>query len=127
MGYRLNVAKKYVIEYADIEAFNWKILEFHALLSACGAQYTGEENDLSFEVMKEDWEMMIDKISSLDSLEDEEEKKLRGRPATGVNTVDVHYKMASDLFNALPSTVKRNTYINDAVREKMTKDGYIGK
>ena len=32
MGYRLNVAKKYVIEYADIEAFNWKILEFHALL-----------------------------------------------------------------------------------------------
>ena len=75
MGYRLNVAKKYVIEYADIEAFNWKILEFHALLSACGAQYTGEENDLSFEVMKEDWEMMIDKISSLDSLEDEEEKE----------------------------------------------------
>ena len=44
----------------------------------------------------------------------EEEKKLRGRPATGVNTVDVHYKMASDLFNALPPTVKRNTYINDA-------------
>ena len=57
----------------------------------------------------------------------EEEKKLRGRPATGVNTVDVHDKMASDLFNALPPTVKRNTYINDAVREKMTKDGYIGK
>ena len=57
----------------------------------------------------------------------EEEKKLRGRPATGVNTVDVHYKMASDLFNALPPTVKRNTYINEAVREKMTKDGYIAK
>ena len=57
----------------------------------------------------------------------EEEKKMRGRPATGVNTVDVHYKMASDLFNALPSTVKRNTYINDAVREKMKKDGYIDK
>lgn len=57
----------------------------------------------------------------------EEGKKLRGRPATGVNTVDVHYKMASDLFNALPSTVKRNTYINDAVREKMAKDGYIKK
>lgn len=75
MGYRLNVAKKYIIEYADIEAFNWKILEFHALLSACGAQYTGEENDLRFEVMKEHWEMMIDKISSLDSLEDEEEKE----------------------------------------------------
>lgn len=74
MGYRLNVAKKYVIEYADIEAFNWKILEFHALLSACGVQFTGEENGLNFEVMKEDWEMMIDKIISLDSLEDEDEK-----------------------------------------------------
>ena len=74
MGYRLNVAKKYVIEYADIEAFNWKILEFHNLLSACGAQYTGEVNDLNFEVMKEDWEMMIGKISSLDSREDDEEK-----------------------------------------------------
>ncbi len=57
----------------------------------------------------------------------EEEKKLRGRPATGVNTVDVHYKMSSDLFNALPPTVKRNRYINDAVREKMKKDGYISE
>ena len=74
MGYRLHVAKKYIVEYADTEAFNWKILEFHNLLSACGAQYTGETDDYSFEVTKEDWEMMIDKISSLDSLEDEEEK-----------------------------------------------------
>ena len=41
MGYRLHVAKKYVVEYADTEAFNWKIFEFHNLLSACGAQYTG--------------------------------------------------------------------------------------
>jgi hypothetical protein len=55
----------------------------------------------------------------------EEEKKRRGRPSTGVNTVDVHYKMASDLFSALPSDIKRNTYINDAVRAKMKEDGYI--
>lgn len=54
-----------------------------------------------------------------------EEKKRRGRPSTGVNTVDVHYKMASDLFNAMPSDIKRNTYINDAVRAKMKEDGYI--
>ena len=73
MGYRLNVAKKYVVEYADVEAFNWKILEFHNLLSACGAQYTGDVDDYNFEVTKEDWKMMIDKISSLDSLEDVEE------------------------------------------------------
>lgn len=54
-----------------------------------------------------------------------EEKKRRGRPSTGVTTVDIHYKMASDLFSALPSDVKRNTYINDAVRAKMKEDGYI--
>ena len=54
-----------------------------------------------------------------------EEKKRRGRPSTGVNTVDIHYKMSSDLFNALPSDIKRNTYINDAVRAKMKKDGYL--
>ena len=55
----------------------------------------------------------------------EEEKKRRGRPSTGVNTVDIHYKMSSDLFNALPSDIKRNTYINDAVRAKMKEDGYL--
>ena len=74
MGYRLHVAKKYVVEYADTEAFNWKIHEFHNLLSACGVQYTGETDDYSFEVTKEDWEKMIEKISSLDLLEDKEEK-----------------------------------------------------
>lgn len=54
-----------------------------------------------------------------------EVKKKRGRHATGVNTVDVHYKMASDLYTALPKDIKRNTYINEAVRAKMKEDGYI--
>ena len=54
-----------------------------------------------------------------------EEKKRRGRPATGVKTIDVHYKMAIDLYEALPSETKRNTYINEAVRLKMKMDGYI--
>ena len=55
----------------------------------------------------------------------ETEKKKRGRPASGINTVDIHYKMSKDLFDTLPKEVKRNTYINEAVREKMKKDGYI--
>ena len=54
-----------------------------------------------------------------------EDKKKRGRPASGVNTVDIHYKMSKELFDALPKTIKRNTYINNAVLEKMKKDGYI--
>ena len=54
-----------------------------------------------------------------------EEKKKRGRPATGVKTVDIHYKMTRELYDALPLDKKRNTYINDAVREKMLRDGYL--
>ncbi len=57
----------------------------------------------------------------------EEKESKRGRPSSGVNTVDVHYKMSKDLYNALPKTLKRNTYINEAVREKMKKDGFIKK
>ncbi len=53
-----------------------------------------------------------------------EEKRKPGRPA-GVKTVDIHYKMSKELHDALPKEIKRNTYINDAVREKMIKDGYI--
>ena len=54
-----------------------------------------------------------------------EEKKKRGRPASGVKTVDIHYKMSKELYDALPKKVKRNTYINEAVREKMLRDEYI--
>jgi hypothetical protein len=54
----------------------------------------------------------------------EEEKKKRGRPS-GVNTVDIHYKMSRELFDALPKEVRRNTYINNAVRERMLRDGYL--
>jgi len=55
----------------------------------------------------------------------ENQTNKRGRPASGITTVDVHYKMSSDLYHALPQNIKRNTYINDAVREKMEKDGFI--
>ena len=55
-----------------------------------------------------------------------EEKKKPGRPS-GVNTVDIHYKMSRELFDALPKDIKRNTYINQAVREKMLRDGYLDK
>ena len=55
-----------------------------------------------------------------------EEKKKRGRPS-GVNTVDIHYKMSQELYDALPKEIKRNTYINDAVKQKMILDGYLFK
>ena len=37
MSYRLHVAKKYEVEYALGDAFNYKAEEFKGLLSACGA------------------------------------------------------------------------------------------
>lgn len=52
-------------------------------------------------------------------------KKKLGRPSTGINTVDIHYKMEKELFDSLPKEIKRNTYINHAVRNAMIKDGFI--
>ena len=57
----------------------------------------------------------------------EEEKKRRGRPK-GENSHSLNYKMALDLFYALEQVkglFNRNQYINDALRDKMKKDGYI--
>ena len=55
------------------------------------------------------------------------EKRHRGRPK-GENSHSMNYKMALDLWNALlplKGQFNRNQYINDALREKMKKDGYI--
>ncbi len=74
MGYRLHVAKVYRVEYALGDAFNHKCEEFHDLLSALGAEYTGESWDSDFEVSKDDWCKAIDKLKNLDNLEDPDEK-----------------------------------------------------
>ena len=74
MGYRLHVAREYKVEYAPGDAFNYKVEEFHDFLSACGAEYTGEIFDADFEVSKEDWIRMIEKLKNLDSINDAREK-----------------------------------------------------
>ena len=78
MSYRLHVAKKYEVEYALGDAFNYKCSEFHNLLSACGAEYTGEEWDADFEVQKDDWKKVIDKLKHLHDLPDDEQEEIRG-------------------------------------------------
>ena len=77
MGYRLHVAKKYQVEWADKEAFNWKCEEFHNLLSACGVDYTGESWDSSFEVTKDDWEKAVWKIKNMEILKDDERVEIK--------------------------------------------------
>ena len=74
MGYRLHVAREYRVEYALGDAFNYKVEEFHDLLSACGAEYTGEIFDADFEVSKEEWIRMIEKLKNLGSINDAREK-----------------------------------------------------
>ena len=51
MGYRLHCATKYEVEYSG-GRFNHKCEEFHDLLQACDATYTGESCDNEFEVTK---------------------------------------------------------------------------
>ena len=74
MGYRLHVAKTYKVEYALGDAFSHKCEEFHNLLWACGAEYTGNQYDSDFEVSKDDWQKVIDKLKNLDAIEDESER-----------------------------------------------------
>ena len=78
MGYRLHVAKKYEVEYALGDAFNYKCEEFHNFLSACGAAYTGESWDSDFEVTKDDWKMVIEKLKHLHDLDEEKREEIRG-------------------------------------------------
>lgn len=74
MGNRLYVAKKYQVEYADLEAFNYKCFELYKLLEACNVHYTGEFCNSSFEVSKKDWKKMIAMINSLDSMKNKKRK-----------------------------------------------------
>ena len=73
MGYRLHVAKEHKVHYATGDAFNYKVEEFHHLLSACDATYTGESWDSDFEVTKDDWQKVIDKLKNLDAQEEKTE------------------------------------------------------
>ena len=71
MGKRLHIATKYECEWSDMTAFNWKIEEFHDLLSALNVSYTGESWDDEFEVSKDDWQRGIDTLREYDSLDDD--------------------------------------------------------
>ena len=88
MGYRLHVAKVYKVEYALGDAFNYKVEEFHNLLSACDAIYTGESYDSDFEVTKEDWKKVIDKLKHLYDLDENKREEIKGAVDDLANTTD---------------------------------------
>ena len=105
MGYRLHVAKKYEVEYALGDAFNYKCSEFHNFLSVCGAEYTGEEWDSDFEVTKDDWQKVIDKLKHLYDLPEDERDEIKGAVDDLASTTDeVIHMLEYYLENAEPDS-----------------------
>lgn len=103
MGYRLHVAKVYKVEYALGDAFSYKVEEFHSLLSACDATYTGESWDADFEVTKEDWKKVIEKIKHLYDLPEDEREEIKGAIDDLCSTTDEVLQMLEYYFeNAEP-------------------------
>ena len=78
MGFRLHVATTYKVEWGNAVGFNHKVQEFHSLLDACGCEYSGEY-DVDFEVLKQDWRHVIDKLKRLDTLPDDEAGEIEMR------------------------------------------------
>ena len=79
MGFRLHVATTYNVEWSNAVGFNHKIQEFYGLLDTCGCEYTNEEFDVDFEVLKQDWRRVIDKLKELDTLPDDEAEEIEMR------------------------------------------------
>lgn len=69
MGLRLHVAKKYEIEYSSSFGFNYKVVEFHNLLTALGISYNGESWDDDVEVNRENFRQGLDKLKTYDKLD----------------------------------------------------------
>lgn len=69
MGHRLHVARKYEIEYSSSFGFNYKVVEFHNLLTALGISYNGESWDDDVEVNREDFRHGLEKLKSYDKLD----------------------------------------------------------
>jgi hypothetical protein len=78
----------YKVEYAMGDAFNYKSMEFHNLLSACDVEYSGDEFDSDFEVSKEEWRKAIDKLKHLHDLDDDKREEITGAIEDLASTTD---------------------------------------
>lgn len=71
MGNRLHVAKTYKVKYGETAAFNWKVEEFHNLLSALDVYYYGEVWDATFDVVRDELQEGLDKLKNFDNLDED--------------------------------------------------------
>ena len=76
MGHRLHVARKYEIEYSSSFGFNYKVVEFHNLLTALDISYNGESWDDDVEVNRENFRQGLDKLKTYDKLDAEKRTKI---------------------------------------------------
>ncbi len=76
MGLRLHVARKYEIEYSSSFGFNYKVVEFHNLLTALGISYNGESWDDDVEVNRENFKQGLDKLKTYDKLDTGEKTEI---------------------------------------------------
>lgn len=76
MGCRLHVAKKYDVQYASIDYFNYLIEEFHYILDALEIDYTGDVYEHDFEVSKEQWRTGMGKLATLNAQELEAKREI---------------------------------------------------
>ena len=76
MGYRLHVAERHEIKYANVEAFNHKCVEFHYLLIALEVDFTGDIFSEDFEVSKLDWEDAIELLRDFNQLMEDRQDKI---------------------------------------------------
>lgn len=76
MGHRLHVAKKYEIKYSSSFGFNYKVIEFHNLLTALDISYNGESWDDDVEVNREDFRQGLEKLKNYDKLDEEKRTKI---------------------------------------------------
>lgn len=105
MGFRLHCATTYKIEWGTEVGLNHKVQEFHSLLDACNCDYSGEAFDIDFDVPKQDWRRVIEKLKALGSLPEDEAAKIGDRiKALQCTTEEVIVKMENLLKTGEPDS-----------------------
>lgn len=117
MGHRLHVAKTYKVEYAGGSDFNYRVEQFHDLLTELGIEYTGDAYDDDFQVDVESWKNGIDLLRGIDN----ETPEVRDAILAAVDDLnDPSYP------NDKPYTPKKVASImEDLLQEADTDSGYI--
>lgn len=111
MGLRLHVARKYEIEYSSSFGFNYKVVEFHNLLTALGISYNGESWDDDVEVNRENFRQGLDKLKTYDKLDAGEKTEID----EALSELDEPVEEIIEIMERLlTESDQKNEYLNSA-------------